>query len=538
MDLRGAVLVHRQHRDAGLGMNLRWLSRVIASTLVRRLTLVLLAIVLAYFGVGKAHAGCTQTSDPATMSCVTKGEATMACNAEKPSGGVCKDLSWAIVCSRNGGWSCDHPGGGPDPSRHSYWRYGSSEMCPGGRVWDGEQCTLMCPGGYIEDASNPGTCMDFDKCTQLNQSAGYAFEGNVTKGSKEYCPQGCQYKAVGPSVCIGGGGLMPELVCSGHYETTGAACSKNPQPTNNEKNSSEKKAAADRKDGDCKPMGTLTMCMKANGQHCVTASTGWQQCWNPGETGEKANGPNLQKKEASANSSEAPSTPPPADNTWRKTGTASTNESVNGGAPTPVTFTNYTTSAGGDTGQRQGEESGKKDTGNESGGGATCVDPPISTGDPILAQIATQTWKTRCAIEGRKVEGGECLNGAPVAFNCSGDQIACKQALLQMQAKCRDEKNDANGDGINDGLQIEADSLDANEGEGADEGDVFKDEGDGDDGGGFDLSGFGYGSACPEPPEFYGVPLDWAAMCNIFQLVGGMVVAMGMWHGFQIVSGV
>ncbi|MEZ0470076.1 hypothetical protein [Luteimonas salinilitoris] len=39
--------------------------------------------------------------------------------------------------------------------------------------------------------------------------------------------------------------------------------------------------------------------------------------------------------------------------------------------------------------------------GNTSGGGGDCGTPPSSTGDPILAQIAFQAWKTRCAVEAR-----------------------------------------------------------------------------------------------------------------------------------------
>jgi len=44
--------------------------------------------------------------------------------------------------------------------------------------------------------------------------------------------------------------------------------------------------------------------------------------------------------------------------------------------------------------------------GNTSGGGGSCSSPPVSTGDAILAQIAFQTWATRCAIEGNANQGG------------------------------------------------------------------------------------------------------------------------------------
>lgn len=60
-------------------------------------------------------------------------------------------------------------------------------------------------------------------------------------------------------------------------------------------------------------------------------------------------------------------------------------------------------SDGGPQGNGPGEGSGN---GNTSGGGGNCASPPTSTGDAILAQIAYQTWATRCAIEGAKDGNG------------------------------------------------------------------------------------------------------------------------------------
>lgn len=54
-------------------------------------------------------------------------------------------------------------------------------------------------------------------------------------------------------------------------------------------------------------------------------------------------------------------------------------------------------------GNGSGEGSGN---GNTSGGGGDCSSPPSSSGDAILAQIAYQTWATRCAIEGAKDGNG------------------------------------------------------------------------------------------------------------------------------------
>lgn len=54
-------------------------------------------------------------------------------------------------------------------------------------------------------------------------------------------------------------------------------------------------------------------------------------------------------------------------------------------------------------GNGSGEGSGN---GNTSGGGGDCASPPSSSGDAILAQIAYQTWATRCSIEGAKDGSG------------------------------------------------------------------------------------------------------------------------------------
>lgn len=72
---------------------------------------------------------------------------------------------------------------------------------------------------------------------------------------------------------------------------------------------------------------------------------------------------------------------------------------------------------GGGQGNGPGEGSGN---GNTSGGGGNCSTPPASTGDAILAQIAFQTWATRCAVEkqGKKGEGDDGdKDNSEVPFN-------------------------------------------------------------------------------------------------------------------------
>lgn len=71
----------------------------------------------------------------------------------------------------------------------------------------------------------------------------------------------------------------------------------------------------------------------------------------------------------------------------------------------------------GSGGDGPGEGSGN---GNKSGGGGNCSTPPSSTGDAILAQIAYQTWATRCAAEAL-VEGGTGAGGTGAGGTGDGD---------------------------------------------------------------------------------------------------------------------
>ena len=63
---------------------------------------------------------------------------------------------------------------------------------------------------------------------------------------------------------------------------------------------------------------------------------------------------------------------------------------------------------------------GKDTTGTESdnvsSGGGSCSSPPVSAGDGIAAQIAYQTWATRCAVEALKAQ--------VVANNVSGGALS------------------------------------------------------------------------------------------------------------------
>ncbi|HLV29178.1 MAG TPA: hypothetical protein VKY60_08670 [Burkholderiaceae bacterium] len=140
--------------------------------------------------------------------------------------------------------------------------------------------------------------------------------------------------------------------------------------------------------------------------------------------------------------------------------------------------------------------------GNTSGGGGDCNTPPSSTGDPILAQIAFQTWATRCAVEGN-------ANAGPGSGSGDG------------------------GEGLLDQLRAEAAGLDQSLGEGdADaawiEGPTTLD---------LDTGGLGIGGTCPAPPTVNGFSIDPDGnLCMLVQIIGALVLVGAYVHAGYIIG--
>ncbi len=173
--------------------------------------------------------------------------------------------------------------------------------------------------------------------------------------------------------------------------------------------------------------GGKTYCVLKNGDFCATATTGRSFCWKPAEEGKKTDGPITQEVKPGVQ----PPTPPPGSENVDQKIIEKTSESVT----TSTTISTYTTTSGqpagtknegkatdqngkpisggsGGTGTGTGTGAGDGDEdGNESGGGGDCQAPPVSSGDPLLAQIASQAWATRCAIEDRnKAQDDQAAN--------------------------------------------------------------------------------------------------------------------------------
>ena len=138
---------------------------------------------------------------------------------------------------------------------------------------------------------------------------------------------------------------------------------------------------------------------------------------------------------------------------------------------------------------------------HQSTGGGDCNTPPQSSGDPILGQIAFQTWATRCALTGKANTGGSTGGGTVVG----GTDMTATNGKL---------------DGIKEGIDKlgNTDGMTTLDHSGEDGTGTVAEVDGGLGSNGFDQSGFGFSRSCPAPPtvEVFGTTLTLAgpALCD------------------------
>lgn len=145
--------------------------------------------------------------------------------------------------------------------------------------------------------------------------------------------------------------------------------------------------------------------------------------------------------------------------------------------------------------------------GNTSSGGGDCNTPPRSTGDAILAQIAFQTWATRCAI----TAAANQVPGSGSGGGDGGDGDGSEMDKLRNEAAGLDTSL---GEGDADAAWIEAPSgLD------------------------LDTGGLGIGGTCPAPPTINGVSIDPDNnLCMLVQIIGSLVLVGAFAHAGYIIG--
>lgn len=362
-------------------------------TAVRRLTLLFIALLLGWFGLGKAHAqdvsycsDMSQLGDTLNVYCQTQQDAFHYANQ--------------IAAAR-------HQTANPRPECQHFEsaKYYICAFDNGFRFENAVRRYIdYCPAG-TEFFESLGKC---DKpCSARNADLSTTSIKWASSGDSQ-CIAECKYQIASDyqtraiTVTVGGVTTNAGTLHGGVWEYTGDRCpaSPPPQPREDEKPKPE-----------CAAVTGQSYCMMPSGDACATSSTGRMICWRPSETGTKTDGPNTQTK---TNGNESPNPPEGSQHTSSQhiTTTTSTNTST-------TTINTYTTTTGAPAGSTNdgtpvgsdGKPSGGSGTGgtgtggdgdeNSSGGGGDCGAPPVSSGDALLAQIAHQTWATRCAISDR-----------------------------------------------------------------------------------------------------------------------------------------
>lgn len=315
--------------------------RIFASAIARRVSYVLVAMALAWLGVGKVHAqyaDCMNVNATAA-ACQYRSDAHAGINAR-----LAKLVAEQVAIPGRLAKACLGAGDGtpavgringqivwrgsegpldcPVPASVGWGNYRSwVQECPAGETWD-------------EETKSCGGCDSKPPLTNVTASP----------GSSEVCQDQCTFECSGLSVDLTVDGETRSYCGSPAWNPSGGQCSTtgpgaigppSPAPTDS--------------DGDGSSDGNDS---SPN---------------NPGSGGQGPDGDG------------------PADG-----------DSDCGGPDQPVC---------GAAGSGSGN-------GNTSGGGGDCKTPPNSKGDQILAQIAFQTWATRCALKGNANAGSGSGDGS------------------------------------------------------------------------------------------------------------------------------
>lgn len=178
---------------------------------------------------------------------------------------------------------------------------------------------------------------------------------------------------------------------------------------------------------ECVQQGTLTQCVKANGDLCSQSSNGKRFCWSPTEAGVKTSGNEAASKVPAGQSANIPPVAPTNGGDWQQKSTTPVTQTVTNNSTTNVqnsTINHYESSygkegggakgggaegekgSGSGSGSGEGDGDGDGDGHGEVSGGGSCEEPiACSGGDPVLCAIARQQYLARCEADARFKEG-------------------------------------------------------------------------------------------------------------------------------------
>lgn len=523
---------------------------LLRSSLARRLAYVLVAVTLAWFGMGSAQAQapnqwCTNSDvygngDDVRAICLTQqqayAEAQRAIDAKWFNDGV-QPVKPKPTCVQNlaympGCWASVRTMFGTRTVTRYY-----VEGCPSGTEWFDS----------LQKCDKP--------CSARNADLGTGVVKWASSGDSQ-CIAECKYQIASDyqtraiTATVGGSTVSAGTLHGGIWEYTGDRCPAGtpPKPKEDEKPKTE-----------CTPAANgQTYCIMSNGNSCATSSAGRMICWRPSETGSKTDGPNTQ---TNTNGNESPNPPQGSEHTSTQhvTTTTTTNTSY-------TTINNYTTTSGAPAGSTNngtpvgpdgkpsptgdgsgpgpgGDDDGEDDT--SASGGGDCKSPPITSGNPIMGMIASQTWATRCAVEAgntAKVTGdvGDCK--AP--FTVEGTNANAVK-LRAMRAQICGPDSVANAGDSFDGQSTDAsNAADGDDPPDDEPDDPFADSKIERDGNWFldklDATGFLGGGTCPADKTIAvgagSIQLSLGPICTMLSAISGLVLALAYLIAFRIMA--
>lgn len=166
---------------------------------------------------------------------------------------------------------------------------------------------------------------------------------------------------------------------------------------------------------ECLKQGGLTQCVKKDGSHCASASTGKEFCWGKGDNEPSKNDGNDYANRGQNGPAPPPAVPPSGGGVWgppKPENCRPMSSTVNGYRQTYTVCGGSREPPDGD-GDNDGPDGPDEpcDPATEtcepgsSTGGDDCAAPPSSTGDPLLAAIIKQQWYVRCGKSKADADG-------------------------------------------------------------------------------------------------------------------------------------
>lgn len=490
---------------------MRWLVRTFANAVLRRVTLLLVAAVLSWFGgMGEVYAqgyppacnvddGCTR--EVALARCKQMGNYALTTGipgvAHSPS---CTPNGQSYVCEvqRNGYEYPQFCGAYSGVGWGDRWYYTTD--CPSGQEWNDLRggCQKSCDSRSTELVSFQqivlnGSVGCTDGCEVMYHSTG--IEGQYTRtyfgGSSSHCavlPNDCSRNGPGYSMNFG------MSMC---------------QPTPDDCNSDQIK---DPITGICKNGCEPGKVMDANG----ICNTEANQC-PPGNVKSPSGGCLPGDGQCAVGEARG------------KDGTCKRD-------------------ADGDGQPDDGEDTG--DTDETFGGGDDCNAPPSCSGSPIMCGQARIQWRIECNTRrNRNIAGGAC-NAVPICTGEKCDALEYTQLLMQWRTACALEKlsigGGVGGDGSGEDVAAIRNALTGDGGTpdiGADGNPADSWASSGGNGSAIepDTSGYGWGGgSCPSPPAITVlgavIQFDATPVCNWLGLGSYFVLGLAALASLRIVA--